>query len=38
MSFRTASFFDFAKPLGPAHIFYVRTVVQVVQRVFPAWR
>ena len=38
MSLRTASSFVFAKPLGTAHIFYVRTVVQAVQRGLLAWR
>ena len=38
MSFRTASSFVFAKPLGAANIFYVRIVVQAVQQVLLAWR
>ena len=38
MLFRPAPSFVFAKPLGNAHIFYVRTVVQAVQQVLLAWR
>ena len=38
MLFRPAPSFVLAKPLGTAQIFYVRTVVQAVQQVFPAWR